>query len=65
MRETTIAEDPAPLMTLAEASASLRCSARTLQRLLTEGAIKGIRLGKRWFIARRVVEAKLAEAGAL
>ncbi len=54
---------PRPVMTPREFAQEWGLSINTVLARLAEGAIPGIKLGRRWFIVRAAVESWLAGAG--
>lgn len=52
-----------PTLTPAQFGDEFGISRNTVSKLLNEGAIPSIRLGRRWFIPRAAVESWLATAG--
>lgn len=52
-------------MTAQEAADVLRVHRRTILNYIRRGLLVGVQFGGKWLLSRKLVESKLAEAGAL
>lgn len=51
-----------PLLTVPEAAAHLRVSRRTLERLIADGRVRPVRIGRRVLVTERELAAYIAAA---
>lgn len=53
------------LLTITEVAEIFRCRPKAVWNYLRSGRIAGVFFGGKWLISRKLVESKLADAGAL